>query len=173
LGKATPAASGVEQTGSPLAAARQLPWRFAAIAVIYVWLYFTFGYFIAWQDPAVRAYYGGNDPGSFFAQMADIVRNHSGLIVFQIFRGVAGGLIALPIVRMLKGSRWETGLAVALVFSVILSDKLLLPNPYMPEAVRMTHLLETASSDFLFGWAVMWLLTKQRATSTNVAAGSQ
>ena len=33
--------------------------KLAFIAVAYVIIYFTFGYFIAWQSAAVRAYYGG------------------------------------------------------------------------------------------------------------------
>ena len=47
---------------------------------------------------------------------------------------------------------------VALVFAVVMNSGLLLPNPYMPEAVRMAHLVETASSNFVFGCAIVWLL---------------
>src|SRR5919106_6667479 len=39
--------------------------RLAVIVIAYVVIYFTFGYFIAWKNAAVVAYYGGNDPGSF------------------------------------------------------------------------------------------------------------
>ena len=38
---------------------------------------------------------------------------------------------------------------------------LLLPNPYMPEPVRMAHLAETASSNFIFGLLVGCLLTER------------
>src|SRR5260370_21466321 len=34
-------------------------WKLAVIALAYLFLYFTFGYFIAWRNPAVREYYGG------------------------------------------------------------------------------------------------------------------
>ncbi len=34
---------------------------------------------------------------------------------------------------------------------------LLAPNPLMPETVRMTHLAETASSNFIFGWFLVRL----------------
>ena len=172
LGKRKPSAAEA-MFSAPSLPASVLAMRLAIIAGIYVCVYFTFGYFVAWQDPAVRAYYGGNDPGSFFAQMGNVVSNRPGLIAFQILRGVLWGLVALPIVRMMKGTRWKTGLAVALLFSVVLSDKLLLPNPYMPQAVRMTHLLETASSNFLFGWLVVWVLSRRRAgAGTSIAAGS-
>ena len=48
---------------------------------------------------------------------------------------------------------------------------LLLPNPLMPEEVRMAHLLETSTSNFLFGWILVLVLVKfspwrQRAVTT-------
>jgi hypothetical protein len=48
--------------------------------------------------------------------------------------------------------------AVGLLFAVLVNAQLLLPNPYMPDAVRMAHLIETASSTFIFGLLVGWLL---------------
>jgi hypothetical protein len=59
---------------------------------------------------------------------------------------------------MMKGRWWEAALAVALLFSVVMNTQLLLPNPLMPAEVRMIHLLETATSNFLFGWLAVWLL---------------
>jgi len=43
-----------------------------------------------------------------------------------------------------------------------MSAGLLMPNPYMPYDVRMAHLLETGSSDFLFGMFVVWLFGRAR-----------
>ena len=37
-------------------------WKLAAIGVCYVALYLIFGYFVAWQNPALRDYYGGTAP---------------------------------------------------------------------------------------------------------------
>jgi hypothetical protein len=59
---------------------------------------------------------------------------------------------------MLKGDWRETALAVGVTFSVLMNALLLLPNPYMPEPVRMAHLVETALSNFLFGLLVGGLL---------------
>jgi hypothetical protein len=44
--------------------------------------------------------------------------------------------------------------------AVLMNAQLLLHNTYLPEAVRMTHLIETASSNFIFGLLVGWLLTQ-------------
>ena len=137
--------------------AREWSWKLSVIAVVYVILYFTFGYFIAWRHPDVRAYYNGVDTGSFAAHMAMVARDTPWLILFQVLRALLWTALALPVVRMMKGGRLETALAVGLLFSVVMNAQLLLPNPYMPDAVRMAHLLETASSNFLFGALVGWL----------------
>ena len=135
-------------------------WKLAVIALAYVILYFTFGYFIAWRNPAVREYYGGTDPGTFLAQMRNVVRDMPWLIPFQLLRAMFWVAIALPIIRMLKGGWRETAGALGVTFSVLMNALLLLPNPYMPEPVRMAHLVETASSNFLLGLMVGWLLTR-------------
>lgn len=133
-------------------------WKLSFIAASYLVIYFTFGYFVAWKNPAVRAYYGGNDPGSFLAQMGNVLRDTPWLLPLQVVRAMLWTALALPIIRMMKGQWWEAGLAVALSFAVLMNSQLLLPNPFMPDEVRMAHLLETASSNFLFGWLMVWLL---------------
>jgi hypothetical protein len=133
-------------------------WKLAVIAIVYVILYFTFGYFIAWRNPAVREYYGGIDPGSVVSQMGSVVRDTPWLIPFQVLRAMCWVALALPVIRMMKGQWPETALSIGLLFAVVMNAQLLLPNPYMPEPVRMAHLLETASSNFIFGVFVGWLL---------------
>jgi hypothetical protein len=104
LGKRKAATVDIENNSRLVMATSEWAWKLAIIAVAYVILYFTFGYYIAWRNPAVPEYYGGTDPGSFF-----------------------------------------------------------LPNRYMPEPVRMAHLVETASSNFIFGVLIGWLLTERHA----------
>jgi hypothetical protein len=131
--------------------------KLSLIAILYVIIYFTFGYFIAWKSEAVRVYYGGTDPGSFIAHISSLIRTEPLLFVLQIVRGLLWAAIAVPVIRMMKGEWWEAGLAVALLFTMT-SALLLLPNPLMPLEVRMAHLLETATSNFLFGWLVVLIL---------------
>src|SRR5678816_233693 len=133
------------------------PGKLALIVIAYVVLYFTFGYFVAWRSPAVRAYYGGSDPDSFIAHMASLLRTEPMLFLLQAVRALLWTAIALPVIKMTKGAWWESGLAVALLFAVV-NLQLLLPNPLMPAEVRMVHLVETATSNFLFGWLVMLIL---------------
>lgn len=135
--------------------------RVCLIVVAYLFFYFTFGYFIAWKNPAVRAFYGGSDPGGFVMQITNLVRTEPLLFVLQAVRGLMWTAIALPVIKMTKGAWWKTGLAVALLFAVMTSQ-LLLPNPLMPAEVRMAHLVETASSNFLFGWFVVLVVRGTR-----------
>jgi hypothetical protein len=143
--------------------ASEWAWKLVVIAVVYVILYFTFGYFIAWRHPGVAEYYGGVDPGSFLAQMRIVLRNTPWLVPFQILRALCWVALALPAIRMLKGKWPETALAIGLLFAVVMNAPLLLPNPYMPESVRMAHLVETASSNLIFGAFIAWLLTQRHA----------
>ena len=138
----------------------QWVWKLSLIAIVYVVLYFTFGYFVAWQSPAVRAYYGGSDEGNFFAQMYDTLRNSPWLLPLQLFRGLLWTALAIPVIRMMKGKWWEAGLAVALLFCVVMNTQLLLPNTLMPKDVRMMHLVETTTSNFIFGWILVWILSE-------------
>jgi hypothetical protein len=138
--------------------------KLVVIAIAYTILYSTFGYFIAWKNPAVQAYYGGIDEGSFFAHMKVVFESASWLEPFQALRGVLWALLALPVIRMLKGSWQECAIVVGMLFAVLMNSQLLLPTPLMPEAVRMTHLIETASSNFIYGYLIVWLLHRHHSS---------
>ena len=152
LGKAR-----AQENGNVRTLARALPLKLLLIVVADVLIYFTFGYFIAWQSAAVRAYYGGNDADNFLAHIASLVRTEPMLFVLQAVRALLWAGLAVPVIKMMRGEWWEAGLAVALLFAVMTSQ-LLLPNPLMPAEVRMAHLVETSTSNFLFGWLVVLIL---------------
>ena len=138
------------------------PMKLALIVIAYLIIYFTFGYFIAWRNPAVRAYYGGSDPDSIIAHMASLLRTEPLLFLLQAVRALLWAAIAVPVIKMMKGAWWESGLAVALLFAVV-NSQLLIPNPLMPAEVRMAHLLETTTSNFLFGWLIVLILRGKAA----------
>jgi len=131
--------------------------KLALIVIAYIVLYFTFGYFIAWRSPAVRAYYGGGDPENFVAHIASLFRTEPLLFLLQAVRALLWTAVAAPVIKMTKGASWESGLAVALLFAVV-NSQLLIPNPLMPPEVRMAHLLETTTSNFIFGWLIVLIL---------------
>ena len=165
LGKRKPEPADTQSNSRLIMTTSEWAWKLVVIALSYLILYFTFGYFIAWRNPAVPEYYGGTDPGSFFAQMGTVLRDTPWLIPIQVVRAMLWVALALPVIRMLKGQWPETAVAIGVLFAVVMNALLLLPNPYMPEPVRMAHLVETASSNFIFGVLIGWLLTKRHAVS--------
>ena len=160
LGRWRPGRAMGEETGPRLRmAGTTWAWKLLAGAAVFVSLYYLFGYYVAWKNPVLREYYGGTDPGTFLQQMSGIVRGTPWMLPLQFARGLLWVLLALPVIRMMEGRWWEAGLAVSLLFTVP-AAYLLFPNPVMPEPVRMTHLVETAPYQFLFGWFVAWLFAR-------------
>ena len=78
----------------------------------------------------------------------------------QAGRGAVWTLLGVTMLSSMRGSETEKALALGALFAVVMNAGLLLPNPYMPYGVRMVHLVETASSNFLFGLIVARLFGK-------------
>jgi hypothetical protein len=135
-------------------------------AVIYPVLFFGFGYFVAWRNPDVRAYYGGVDNPNVIAYYINMFAHDPVVYPFEIMRGLLWFCMALPIVLTWKGRPWEAALAVALLFALIENGQHLIPNPLMPASVRLSHFIETSSSNFLLGLATVSVLYWHRARKT-------
>jgi len=128
-------------------------WKLILIAAVYMVIYISFGMFVFMPlaGEAFQEYYGD-------------LQMPGWILPFQMVRGIIWAALALPLIRMMKGRWWEAGLAVALLFSVLMAASLLLPNEFMPEAIRMAHFWEVSSSNFLFGWIVVWLLNRHHGS---------
>ena len=133
-------------------------WKLGVTGIIYVILYTIFGYFIAWKNPSVQAYYGGSDPGGFFMHLANTWQNAPGMYFFQFIRGLLWLLFVLPVIQMHKGGKLEVAITLALLFA-FWSFQLLMPNPYMPAEVARVHLIETFSSNLIFGFVMGLIIT--------------
>jgi hypothetical protein len=157
------AAAGSSPTCAPALSGRQWSWKLVLIAVAYVVLYWGAGYFIAWQNPALRAFYG--QPGNalpFFTHATNTLGQDPLLFPFQIVRALGWVLCALPVIRGSGVSPWWTALLVGLFFSVPQNVGHIITNPLLPIAsVRLSHMIETATSTFIFGAIVVWLLHRE------------
>ena len=133
------------------------------IATAYIILYWTAGYFIAWQNPELRAFYGSpGDALPFWQHTLNTLRNEPGLFLFQALRGLLWALFALPVIYGSKWSRLSTTLLVGLFFSIPQNIGHVLANPLMPLAsVRFSHMIETAISTFIFGVIVASLFYRK------------
>ena len=116
-----------------------------------------FGNFVAWKHPAILAYYQGTDPGSFFAQLANVAKETPGLYGLQAFRALLWLVITLPVISMLRHKKWAGALLTGLFVSLPMNIPHIIPNPYMPADVRAVHFTETVISTFIFGVILFWL----------------
>lgn len=151
------------ETSLPLMPVSQWAWKLFLIAVIYLILYWSAGYFIAWQNPELREFYGS--PGAilpFWEHTMNTLREEPGLLAFQLIRGVLWTLCALPLILGSKINAWGTAILVGFLFTIPQNLGLLLENPLMPLAsVRLSHMIETVSSNFIFGMIVVWLFHRK------------
>jgi hypothetical protein len=122
-----------------------------------------FGYYVAWQNPEVRKYYGGPDWPTFFAALKGNWQNSRWIYPLQLFRALLYIAFVYPLLRMLRAARWESALASAL-FLACWTTGLLLPNPLMPASVAHSHFWETLGFSLIFGTLLGWLLSTPPST---------
>jgi hypothetical protein len=135
-------------------------WKLGVIYITYLLVYYLAGYFIAWQNPEVRAFYGSpSEALPFFQQMVHIFTSDPWLTPYQLLRTLIWVAGAYPVIRGSRLPLWQTALLVGMMLSVPQNIGHILPNSLIPlSSVRMSHLIETASSTFIFGLIVTWLL---------------
>jgi len=135
--------------------------RNAALFTLLIWplIYFVAGYYIAWQFADLREFYtGSSEKASFLSMMKENFASH--LYSFQALRGILWLLIARMVFRSLNGPWLKQGLVLAMLLVAVGCSPLLIPNPAMPEAVRLAHLLETSLSGIVLGIVLAWLLVR-------------
>lgn len=140
------------------AAAANRPGRvFLISALVYVALYLAFGYFIAWQSPAVREYYGGAASTGFLSHLWSLQRQVPWFLPFQFVRGILWAAIGLILLPLLTGSWLRKGVVLGIFLAIMMNAQLLLPNHLMPQEVRLVHIVETAPCNLIFGILLAWL----------------
>ena len=142
-------------------------WRFLGLTMLYPIIYFLFGYYVAWQWDETRLFYTGTtDILPVVTHFRGFFSSDPFIILFQLMRGALWTALALLIVNMMNAKRWESALAVALIFAGLLSSGIgLFPNPFMPPMVRQSHFDEILSSMLLFGGVAGWTLYHRKQQS--------
>ncbi|HPG32943.1 MAG: hypothetical protein H6541_05240 [Lentimicrobiaceae bacterium] len=150
--------------------AGQWLWKLGVIAISYVCLYWLAGYYIAWQNPELRAFYGS--PGDilpFWTHTIQTLSNDPGLFPFQILRAMIWTVCAWVVIRNSKLNIWWTALLVGCFFSVPQNLGHIMENPILPLAsVRLSHFIETATSTFVFGVIIVLLLYRRHYTFSDL-----
>ena len=139
--------------------------RFTILAFVYTLIYYLFGYFVAWQFPALREYYSGStEIIPFIPHMQGQFTGEPQLMLFQFFRGYLwAGIAYMAAMNLPNAKHWERILIVGLVMSIGLAFPILVPQPYMPAPVRLGHFPELLSSNFVFGVIAAWIFTKSES----------
>lgn len=136
--------------------------KLMAISVIYVIIYWLAGYFIAWQNPDLRAFYGS--PGEitqFWVHTFQTLSESPDLFILQLIRGAIFALFVYPVIRGSAVNPWITAIIIGSLLAVPHLGHIL-SNPLMPDAgIRFSHMIETASSTFLFGMVIVWLFHRK------------
>ncbi len=119
--------------------------------LIYLVIYFVFGYFVAWQSEELRIFYSGSpvDVG-FIAQMRNNIENSFMVLPIQFGRGMLFTISIIPLLRMKWKHKYDYLVSVLAVF-LCTAMGLIIPNFLFPDAVRIQHFYEMISSMFLFG----------------------
>ena len=151
--------------------ASSVAWKLALLVVAFVFLYMFFGYYVAWQNPELRKFYGGPDWPTFFAAMKGNWQNTRLIFPLAAFRALLFVAFMYPLIRMLRAGRWESAIATAL-FLASWTTALLLPNPLMPASVARSHFWETLAFSLVFGSLLGWLLSCPPSPVTHEAAAT-
>jgi hypothetical protein len=127
----------------------QWGWRLALIALCWVLLFIVFGLLVYvplanYLAPRDLAEYATPDVPPW-------------VLPFQAVRALLWTAVALPMIRTMKGHWGETGLAMALLFSVLMGGNLLGPTS-MPFGLQVAHFVEVFGENFVFGWIMVGLL---------------
>lgn len=141
---------------------------FAATIVAFVALYYLCGYYIAWQNPALRQFYAGTtEIRSFWGQIAWIWSSTPWMFPFQAGRSLLFVALTLPAVLMLRGGAGRVAFGTALMYAAWDGSLgLLIPSPIFPPSVAHTHLVELLVWGLLFGAFVGGLMGRRAAAAT-------
>ncbi len=121
--------------------------KLGILSVVYVAIYFLFGYFVAWQFPELRLYYSGSTENLGLLYQ---LRTSLGLVPLQLIRGAVFTLSAMGLRYVLNQDKMVFVVSVAMLFMTS-GIMMLLPNPIFPDAVRIGHLYELLSSMMVYG----------------------
>jgi len=134
----------------------------AATTVAFVVLYYLCGYYIAWQNPALRQFYSGTTAiRTFWGQMAWTWSSTPWMFPSQAGRALLFVVMTLPAVRMLRGGARRVALGTALMYAAWDgATGLIMPNPIMPPTVAHTHAIELVVWGLLCGAFVGWSMKR-------------
>ena len=128
-----------------------------ALPFIYIILYFLLGYFLGWTSEAVRVYYNGGENRGLMDMLITMLLEQPQYVGVALLRGLMLVLFSLPLMLLLPLKRL---MFIILNVMLYLCGALLyiLPDPLMPDGVRITHLIVNAAVLAVYGGAAGFML---------------
>ena len=165
FGRATPEASEGSGERAHWSAARWVG-TLAATTVVFIALYYLCGYYIAWQNAALRQFYSGTTAiRTFWGQIGWTWSSTPWMFPLQAGRALLFVALTLPAVGMLRGGARRVALGTALMYAAWDGGPgLILPNPIMPASVAHSHAVELVVWGLLFGAFVGWSMSRGAVT---------
>jgi len=145
-------------------------WRVGVIVLAFVFFFMFFGYYVAWQNPAVREYYGGPAYDTFYAALKGNWVNARWIYPLAALRALLFIAFLYPSVCMFRGKRWQIAGAMSL-FVAAWTTGLLLPNPLMPPSIAHTHFIETLGFGLVMGALIGELLAIPPVSGEGIGSG--
>jgi hypothetical protein len=140
---------------------KQVSIKILLIALVYFIIYNLFGYFIAWQFEETRMFYTGSaEQIGFLKSMLQNISDPSFVLV-HTFRGILFALAGYLLHTIIRCSRIKKVEIMALLFGGF-GFQIILPNPLLPEMVRISHFIETTISMLVFGAIVGLIFTYKK-----------
>jgi hypothetical protein len=125
--------------------------KIVALPIIYCVLYFLAWHFLLWRDDAARLYYGGPaDSVTFAAAIVNILLNDARQVPMALAVGLLVTAGLLPLLFKMPGKR-PLYLATSVLLLLGPAVRTLVPNPLMPDDVRMANVLVQAALAVAFG----------------------
>lgn len=130
--------------------------------LIYMVIYFVFGYFVAWKSEELRIFYSGSSVDNGFLDRLYVnFRDSAAIYPIQYVRGMLFTVGVIPFMMMKWKHKYDFLIVVCAVF-LCTAMGLMIPNFLFPDAVRLRHFVEMISSMTLFGVITATLMGRCR-----------
>lgn len=125
-------------------------WRFALAAVLFFPIYYFFGWVFS---PVTVPYYNRPELG-----LGLVIPSFEVWLPVEVGRGLIYALTTVPLLAVLRMTRWRIGLWVGLILAVVGAVVPQLVNASWPLPLRMGHAVEMVLDSFVQGLMMAWLL---------------
>ena len=126
-------------------------------AVLYIIIYQSFGYYVAWQFEAVRMFYSSTpEKLSFINQFISTISENPSFLPYHFVRGLLWVIFSIPIILIMAGNKKNTMISLILLFSYH-GFQIIMAQGIFPTDVLIGHTIETTISASIYGGLIGYM----------------